>query len=121
LVLSKAKLTDAVEAWPYLMTMALAYAGLSDSEKAVRCAQTAVEQLPVTKDAILGTSLLLKQANVYAMVGDYDQALDLIEYLLSHPSELSVPLLKIDPKWDPLRDHPRFQALIEKYEKEHGT
>jgi TolB-like protein/Tfp pilus assembly protein PilF len=121
LVLSKANLANAVEAWPYLMTMAFAYAGLSDNEKAVRCAKTAVEQLPVTKDAIDGTGLLLKQANVYVMVGDYDQALDLIEYLLSHPSELSVPLLKIEPKWDPLRDHPRFQALIEKYEKEHAT
>jgi hypothetical protein len=26
-----------------------------------------------------------------------------------------VPLLKLDPVWDPLRKDPRFQALIEKY------
>jgi len=31
---------------------------------------------------------------------------------------LSVPLLKLEPRWDPLRDHPRFQALLEKYDTE---
>jgi len=27
-----------------------------------------------------------------------------------------VPLLRIDPLYDRLRDHPRFQPLLEKYE-----
>ncbi len=27
-----------------------------------------------------------------------------------------VPMLRIDPVWNPLRDHPRFQALLAKYE-----
>jgi len=27
--------------------------------------------------------------------------------------------LRHHPDWDPLRDHPRFQALIEKYENKH--
>ena len=29
------------------------------------------------------------------------------------PSKISVPLLRLDPAWAPLRDHPRFQKLIE--------
>ena len=40
---------------------------------------------------------------------DFD---DLLEKLLSIPSQLSVPLLKIDPTWNPLRDNPRFRKLI---------
>jgi hypothetical protein len=28
---------------------------------------------------------------------------------------VSVPLLKLDPTWDPIRNDPRFQALLEKY------
>jgi len=54
------------------------------------------------------------------MVGNHDLGLDQIEYLLSVPSMFLVPLLKLDPRWDPLRDHPRFQALLEKYGQEAG-
>jgi hypothetical protein len=47
------------------------------------------------------------------MVGEFDAAIDQIEYLLSMPSELSIPLLRLNPAWDLLRDHPRFKKLIE--------
>ncbi len=51
------------------------------------------------------------------MVGEYEAAIDQIEYLCSAPYGglvLSVPLLRIDPTWDPLRSHPRFQKILEK-------
>ncbi len=50
------------------------------------------------------------------MVGEYDAAIDRLESLLAVPSPTAVPMLKIDPAWNPLRDHPRFQALLAKYE-----
>jgi serine/threonine-protein kinase len=53
------------------------------------------------------------------MVGESDAAIDQIEAVLAAPGELSVPLLRIDPIYDPLRDHPRFQALLDKYGSEH--
>lgn len=31
---------------------------------------------------------------------------------LSGPSWISVPLLRIDPPWGPLRKNPKFQALL---------
>ena len=54
-------------------------------------------------------------AEIYSMLGEQDAAIDHLEVLLSIPSHISVPLLKIDPQWDPLREHPRFRALVEKY------
>jgi hypothetical protein len=49
------------------------------------------------------------------LVGEYDAALDEIEYLLSIPSWFSVPLLRLDPRWDPLRDHPRYKDLLRRH------
>jgi len=51
-------------------------------------------------------------AHIYVMVGEYDKAIDRLEDLLSIPGPLSIPLLRLDPAWDPLRNHPRFQDLL---------
>jgi len=54
-------------------------------------------------------------AVIYTWVREYDAALDEIEYLLSIPTWFSVHDLRLDPDFDPLRDHPRYQALLEKF------
>ena len=51
-----------------------------------------------------------------SQAGDVDAALDEIEQLLAGPGFLSVHMLRLDPRWDPIREHPRFQALLAKYE-----
>jgi len=94
--------------------LGIAYAGLGLKEIAIQEAIKATELLPVSKDIWRGTNRIKDLAQVYVMVGEYDKALDKIEYLLSIPGELSIPLLKIDPAWTPLRNHPRFQKLINK-------
>ncbi len=43
---------------------------------------------------------------------DYDATVDLLEQLSGVNLDVSVPVLRIDPLWDPLRDHPRFQRLL---------
>ena len=47
--------------------------------------------------------------------GYEDEATAEIEELLAAPSWTSVPMLRLDPRWDPIRDDPRFQALLVKY------
>jgi hypothetical protein len=60
-------------------------------------------------------------ARIYAKSGRYDDALDELEYLSSIPSPYTARYMAITSDFSELRDHPRFQALIEKYEAEHGT
>jgi len=94
------------------------YALLGRSEEAVRAGQRAVELMGTSKDALDGPFQEIELAKIYTRVGQSDKALDLIEKLLSIPCDFSVGLLRLDPDWDPLRDHPRFQALLEKYDTE---
>lgn len=46
-------------------------------------------------------------------LGEQEQALDLLEDMMSRPSAMSVGLLEVQPEWDPIRDSPRFQALLD--------
>jgi TolB-like protein/Flp pilus assembly protein TadD/predicted Ser/Thr protein kinase len=119
-ILLERKIEESPDDYRIHMSLGFAYAGIGDKEKAVHHGRRAVEFFPVSRDVLRGPALILSLAKIYVAVGDYEAALNELAYLLSIPSGLSVPLLRLDPTWDPLRDHPRFQALIEKYEKEHG-
>ena len=102
----------------YLMSslgLGLALAGRGD--EAVRAGECAAELMPLTKDALAGADMMNGLAKILARVGRYDAAFNLIDELLSIPSGLSIGMLRLDPAWDPLRDDPRFKALLEKYEE----
>jgi TolB-like protein/Flp pilus assembly protein TadD len=91
------------------------FAGLGRKEEAIREGKRAVELLPESKDAFEGPQVTIALAQIYCWTGEKEQALQLIERSLSTPNGLNAPLLKIDPVWDPIRDDPRFKALIDKY------
>ena len=82
----------------------------------MRAGEYATELMSISNDAMDGSDQAIELAKIYSRVGEADKALNLIDELLSIPCELSVGLLRLDPVWDPLRDHPRFQALLEKYD-----
>ena len=94
-------------------SLGLVYAGLGRREDAIRAGKKGVELLPIGKEAWRGAYRLEDLSVIYARVGEFALAIDNLETLLSIPGDLSVNLLKLDPKWDPLRDHPRFIALLE--------
>ncbi len=99
--------------------LGLVEANLGNGAKAIRTACYAVEKLPVSEDALTGPSHLVKLAATYARLGKSKAAIKLLDRVLSIPAGLfiSVPLLKLDPMWDPLRHDPAFQALLNKHEK----
>lgn len=75
-----------------------------------------MELLPVSKDALAGPQYVFYLAEIYAVVGEYEEAINRLDYLLSIPSDaVSVATLRIDPWWDPLREHPQFKTLLAKY------
>ncbi|HEY4283070.1 MAG TPA: tetratricopeptide repeat protein [Chthoniobacterales bacterium] len=90
---------------------------LGRKDEAIREGKRAIELKPESKDAFDGPMYTLALAQIYAWSGDKDQALQLIEKSLTTPNGVTAPMLKLDPVWDPLRDDPRFQALINRYVK----
>ena len=94
----------------------LILAALGQKQEAIAEGKRAVELVPESQDAFdgpLGTAAL---AQIYAWTGEFDEAFRLLDHLLTVPTHgLTVPMLKLDPAWDPLRKDPRYQALIDKY------
>jgi Flp pilus assembly protein TadD len=89
-----------------------AYAGLEQRDSAMRHARHAVEMRPTSKDTWLGVDMLRSLAVVYATMGEADSAVKHLRVLLAVPSWISVPALRADPTWDPIRRHPAFQRLL---------
>ena len=54
---------------------------------------------------------------IYRAIGLFDEAINEIDYLLSCLSNLSVNQIKLNPLYDPIRNHHRFQSVLEKYDK----
>jgi TolB-like protein/Flp pilus assembly protein TadD len=93
----------------------LILAALGRKQEAITQGKRAVELLPESQDAMDGPKITASLAEIYALTGETDEALRLIDHLLNVPNGLTVPALKLDPAWDPLRKDPRYQALIDKY------
>ena len=90
-------------------------AALGQKEAAIAEGKRAVALLPESEDAFGGPMITLALAQIYAWVGEHAEAVRLLDHLLEVPNGETVPLLTVDPAWDPLRKDPRFQALIDKY------
>ena len=91
------------------------YAGLGRRDDALRQVDIATTLKSVEKDALRGAQTLVRVLPIYILLGDYDRALDQLEQLLSIPSGMNLNLIRLDPDYQPLREHPRFQGLVEKY------
>ncbi len=105
----------------FYSSLGIAYAGLGRKEEAIAAGEKAVELLPVSKDADRGVSRLEDLARIYVMVGEYEKALEKIEFLLSIPGRLSTNLLQLDPVWIPLENNPKFIELFETYSENHQS
>jgi len=120
-VLLESKLAATPDAVPYLGGLARVYAGLGRRDDAIGMARRNAELVPLSTDALSGSDNLIDLAMIYAQVGEPNQAVELFDSLLAMPGRVSTITLRLMPEIAPLRDHPRFQALLAKYDKEYGN
>jgi len=88
---------------------------LGQKDAAIKEAERAITLLPSGKDAVVGPKDEEILAAVEVSVGDKNRAIPRLQHLLEIPYAncLTPALLRLDPKWDPLRGDPAFQKLCE--------
>jgi serine/threonine-protein kinase len=93
------------------LSRGLAFAGLGRQSEARQEADFVIDYAPYDRHWWGELrSIIFAQANLI------DEALAELELLLAGPSITSVHMVRMDPRYDPIRDDPRFQALLDRYE-----
>jgi serine/threonine protein kinase/Tfp pilus assembly protein PilF len=101
--------------------LGLLYAYMQRRDDAIGESRRAVELEPESQDAFHGPLYAANLALVYALVGEPDQAITLIERLLSTPGAASYPdvpnsitlaELRLRWEWDSLTSNARFQKIL---------
>jgi TolB-like protein/Tfp pilus assembly protein PilF len=101
--------------------LGLLYAYMHREEDAIREGRRAVELEPESHNAFFSARVSASLALVYALLDEPDQAIPLVERLLSIPGPLDWPDfpqsitladLRLRWEWDSLRSNPRFQEIL---------
>lgn len=94
--------------------LGIAYAGLGEAAAAVAEGQKGMAMQPTSEDPFEGPIREEAMAQIYALLGDADHAIPILERLVKifAPIEIVPSQLRIDPIWDPIRNDPRFQELV---------
>lgn len=92
--------------------LGLACAGLGLKDQAIEHGLAATTILPPSREAIYSLFFLINLAEIYVLIGEYEKAIDQLQYSMQIPGFVSAPYLKLDPVWKPLHDNPRFVKLI---------
>ena len=96
-------------------SIGIACAGKGYKEKAIKEGQNALDL--AANDELDKIDMRINLARIYTMLGEYDNAIGIIETLLNTPSCFSIKLLQLDPSWKPLANQPKLQSLIKRYSK----
>ena len=99
---------------PLWASLSLGHALLGEKDDALRCGAKAREILPESRDAIQGTLVSQLCASALAYAGEKDRALAEFARLLHVAYGTNVYFDRgiSFGSWKPLRDDPRFQALL---------
>jgi TolB-like protein/Tfp pilus assembly protein PilF len=101
----------------YHSYLGFAYALLGRKEDALREGKRGVDLYPIERDAMGGPIYIFNLSDILIIIEDYEEAISHLEHLMSIPAgrNVSIASLRSRSIYDPLRNHPRFKRLLEKY------
>jgi serine/threonine-protein kinase len=119
LEVEKAVLADASDGRA-LSLLAMIDAGLGRQEQAVQEAEHACDLEPFENFGLNAPIVRCNLAVVYAWNGQPDLAISALDQLTNRPAGTNLPAqptygdFRWNPLWDPLRNDPRFEALVQR-------
>ena len=84
---------------------------LGRKQEAIEEATRAIEQRPISRDAVEAPFIITSLAAVYAWTNESDAAFRELAVLPGLPTNLFRATFKADPIWNPIREDPRFDKL----------
>jgi serine/threonine-protein kinase len=106
--------TDELHSW-----LGIAYAGLGDASRAISEGEKGMQMRTTSEDPFEGPVREEQMAQIYALLGNADEAIPILRKWIhvTSANDITPTLLRIEPIWDPIRNDPRFQELIEQANK----
>jgi TolB-like protein/Flp pilus assembly protein TadD len=101
-----------------LNLLAAATAGLGDFDEARRLADVSMAMKFPDEPMVTKLLLFFAAMNVFIPAGDHDRAIELLDEHFATPVGWTIEGLSRDPRLDPIRDHPGWLALVEKYSRQ---
>ena len=95
---------------PGWLATALVRAGQGD--EAIAAAKRAVAAAPAESHVALRWTREIELAKIYAYAKRPRECIELLAKLLRLPSGITVPMLKVEPDWDNVREDAAFKALL---------
>ncbi|HEY5227559.1 MAG TPA: CDC27 family protein, partial [Opitutaceae bacterium] len=110
----KARLVDEPSNGSLLSDIGLAEACLGQRADALAAADKIVALVPESLDCVDGPQKSFARAKILAWAGDKDEALSELARLAHTPYACTgVSEIRCDPSWIPLREDPRFKAILD--------
>jgi TolB-like protein/Tfp pilus assembly protein PilF len=107
------KVQKAPENASLLSQLSVVDALLNNKEVAISEAKRAIELSPISKDAVDGRSIEVNLVVVYAWTNELSVAFEKLSSLTKVPNGIFYGQLKRDPYWEPLRQDPRYDKLLD--------
>jgi TolB-like protein/Flp pilus assembly protein TadD/predicted Ser/Thr protein kinase len=105
--------------WTVHAALGSILAHLGQKARAIEEGRKCVDLMPLEKDAMDGgPNALYSIAQIYAVTGETDAAIDRLAQVLTIPSIYTTYFVQHDPEFASLGSSPRFQKLMEKYKVE---
>jgi tetratricopeptide (TPR) repeat protein len=94
----------------------LAHSCKGNKNEAIAAGKKAIDNAKRNKNKILESDMILNLAKIYSNLNMQNEAIEIIEEVLSQPSLFSTKMLHHDPVWKPILNNDKLKSIVKTYD-----